>query len=75
MAQRLQVIDLEPGESYWVLRSGIEEKEWYVYRPVYTKFIRLSQHDQPYFETPFNPAIFPTSFFHYYKDLPTDRIR
>jgi len=75
MAQRLQIVDLIPDEYYWVLRSGMDEKEWYIYSPVYTKFIRLSRNDQPYFETKFGPALYPTSFFHYYEDLPSDRMK
>jgi hypothetical protein len=92
MVKRLQIVDLVPDESYWVLRSGIDQIEWYVYRPILAKFIRFSKNDQPYFQTQLGPAsslateslatlgwqgsaIFPTSFFHYYEDLPTDKMR
>ena len=92
MVQRLQIVDLLPGESYWVLRSGIDQMEWYMYRPILAKFIRFSKNDEPYFQTQLGPAsslateslatlgwqgsaIFPTSFFHYYEDLPTDKMR
>ena len=92
MVKRLQIVDLVPNESYWVLRSGIDQIEWYVYRPILAKFIRFSKNDQPYFQTQLGPAsslateslatlgwqgsaIFPTSFFHYYEDLPTDKMR
>lgn len=92
MVKRLQIVDLVPDESYWVLRSGIDQIEWYIYKPILAKFIRFSKNDQPYFETQLGPAsslateslatlgwqgpaIFPTSFFHYYEDLPTDKMR
>ena len=92
MVKRLQIVDLVPDESYWILRSGIDQMEWYVYRPILAKFIRFSKNDQPYFQTQLGPAsslateslatlgwqgsaIFPTSFFHYYEDLPTDKMR
>ena len=92
MVKRLQIVDLVPNESYWVLRSGIDQMEWYMYRPILAKFIRFSKNDQPYFQTQLGPAsslateslatlgwqgsaIFPTSFFHYYEDLPTDKMR
>lgn len=92
MVKRLQIVDLVPDESYWVLRSGIDQMEWYMYRPILAKFIRFSKNDQPYFQTQLGPAsslateslatlgwqgsaIFPTSFFHYYEDLPTDKMR
>ena len=92
MVKRLQIVDLVPDESYWVLRSGIDQMEWYMYKPILAKFIRFSKNDQPYFQTQLGPAsslateslatlgwqgpaIFPTSFFHYYEDLPTDKMR
>ena len=92
MVKRLQIVDLVPDESYWVLRSGIDQMEWYTYRPILAKFIRFSKNDEPYFQTQLGPAsslateslatlgwqgsaIFPTSFFHYYEDLPTDKMR
>ena len=109
MVKRLQIVDLVPNESYWVLRSGIDQMEWYMYRPILAKFIRFSKNDQPYFQTQLGPAsslateslatlgwqgpasslpteslatlgwqgsaIYPTSFFHYYEDLPTDNMR
>ena len=92
MVKRLQIVDLVPDESYWVLRSGIDQMEWYMYRPILAKFIRFSKNDQPYFQTQLGSAsslateslatlgwqgsaIFPTSFFHYYEDLPTDKMR
>ena len=92
MVKRLQIVDLVPNESYWVLRSGIDQIEWYVYRPILAKFIRFSKNDKPYFQTQLGPAyslateslatlgwqgsaIFHTSFFHYYEDLPTDKMR
>ena len=92
MVKRLQIVDLVPDESYWVLRSGIDQIEWYMYKPILAKFIRFSKNDQPYFQTQLGPAsslateslatlgwqgsaIFPTSFFHYYEDLPTDKMR
>ena len=92
MVKRLQIVDLVPDESYWVLRSGIDQMEWYMYRPILAKFIRFSKNDEPYFQTQLGPAsslateslatlgwqgpaIFPTSFFHYYEDLPTDKMR
>ena len=75
MVQRLQIVDLLPGESYWVLRSGIDQMEWYMYRPIYAKFIRFSKNDEPYFQTQFGPAIYPTSFFHYYEDLPINKMK
>ena len=92
MVKRLQIVDLVPDESYWVLRSGIDQIEWYIYKPILAKFIRFSKNDQPYFQTQLGPAsslateslatlgwqgpaIFPTSFFHYYEDLPTDKMR
>ena len=92
MVKRLQIVDLVPDESYWVLRSGIDQMEWYMYKPILAKFIRFSKNDQPYFQTQLGPAsslateslatlgwqgsaIYPTSFFHYYEDLPTDKMR
>jgi hypothetical protein len=92
MVKRLQIVDLVPDESYWVLRSGIDQMEWYMYRPILAKFIRFSKNDQPYFQTQLGPAsslateslatlgwqgpaIFPTSFFHYYEDLPLDKMK
>jgi hypothetical protein len=92
MTTRLQIVDLVPGESYWVLRSGIDQMEWYMYRPIYAKFIRFSKNDEPYFQTQLGPAsslateslatlrwqgpaIYPTSFFHYYEDLPINKMK
>jgi hypothetical protein len=84
MTHRLQIVDLIPGEFYWVLRSGIEEMEFYVYRPIYVEFLRFSRNDHPYFQTHLGPsselgwqgpAVYPTSFFHYYEDLPLDKMK
>ena len=73
--RRLQIVDLIPGESYWVLRSGIDEMEFYIYRPIYVEFLRFSRNDHPYFQTHLGPAVYPTSFFHYYEDLPIDKMK
>jgi len=73
--RRLQIVDLIPGESYWVLRSGIEEMEFYIYKPIYVKFLHFSRNDHPYFQTYLGPALYPTSFFHYYEDLPLDKMK
>jgi len=75
MTRRLQIVDLIPGETYWVFRSGIEETEYYIYRPIYIKFLRFSRNDHPYFQTHLGPALYPTSFFHYYEDLPLDKMK
>jgi len=85
MTRRLQIVDLIPGESYWVLRSGIEEMEFYIYKPIYVKFLHFSRNDHPYFQTHLGPAssdlgwqgpaLYPTSFFHYYEDLPLDKMK
>jgi hypothetical protein len=92
MPRRLQIVDLIPGEFYWVLRSGIEEMEFYIYRPIYVEFLRFSRNDHPYFQTHLGPAsslateslatpgwqgpaLYPTSFFHYYEDLPLDKMK
>jgi len=75
MTRRLQIVDLIPGESYWVLRSGINESEWYVYQPLYAKFLRFSRNDHPYFQTHLGAALYPTSFFHYYEELPLDKMK
>jgi len=74
-AQRLQIVDLIPGESYWVLRSGINESEWYVYHPVYAKFLHFSKNNHPFFQTQLGSTLYPTSFFHYYEELPTNKMR
>lgn len=75
MTRRLQIVDLIPGESYWVLRSGIDEMEYYIYRPIFVEFLHFSKNNHPYFQTHLGAALYPTSFFHYYEELPTNKMR